>query len=170
VAFFISEFNIDPSMQNNLGKIILNWAVQNECKMIISGSGILSRKQDAGKNKDTSVIPDEQPVYAVASTPSAAKTAKENSFVQLKSGWVGGIPATLLNEGSIVGMDVIVLMAYTIIDVPDFRASALISNAVTKLVPGLHCDIGSLMVEAQVIENKMKQVRDGHNGSLDIYK
>jgi predicted ATP-grasp superfamily ATP-dependent carboligase len=81
-----------------------------------------------------------------------------------------GNPATLLNEGSIVGMDVIVLMVNTIIDVPDFRASALISNAVTKLVPGLHCDIASLMVEAQIIENKMKQVRNEHNGSMSIYK
>ena len=157
-------------MQNTLGKIILNWAIQNECKMKVSRAGILSHEQDARNAKDTSVIPNEHRVYAATSTHSATKIAKENDFVPLKSGWIGGIPPTLLNEGSIIRMDVIVLMVNTIIEVPDFRASALISNAVTKLVPGLHCDIASLMVEAQIIENKMKQVRNGHNGSMSIYK
>jgi predicted ATP-grasp superfamily ATP-dependent carboligase len=144
--------------------------MQNECKIIVSGAGILSHEQDARNAKDTSVIPNEHRVYAATSTHSAAKIVKENDFVPLKSGWRRGIPPTLLNEGSIVGMDVMVLMVNTIIDVPDFRASALISNAVTKLVLGLHCDIASLMVDAQIIENKMKQVRNGHNGSMIIYK
>jgi uncharacterized protein len=89
VAFFISEFNIDPSMQNTLGKIILNWAIQNECKMIVSGAGILSHEQDPRNAKDTSVIPNEHRVYAATSTHSAAKIAKENDFVPLKSGWIG---------------------------------------------------------------------------------
>ena len=53
---------------------------------------------------------------------------------------------------------------------PDYRASAQISNAVTKLVPDLFCDIGLLMLEAQVIENKMKQVRNGRNGFMSMYR
>jgi uncharacterized protein len=170
VAFFISEFNIQPPMQSTLARIILNWSVQNECKMIVSAAGILNSKQDKSKNNDAPVIPDEQQVFALSNTKSAAQVLKENDFIQLRNGWIGGIPATLLNEGSLLGMDVIVLMVNTILDVPDFRASALISNAVTKLVRGLHCDIASLMVEAQVIENKMKKVRDGHNDSFNIYK
>jgi len=75
----------------------------------------------------------------------------------------------LLNEGSFVGMDQIVLVVKTVQDVPDFRASALISNAVTQLVLGLYCDIAALMVETQKIENKMKQVRNAHNDSMSIY-
>lgn len=171
VAFFISEFNIESPIQHAVGKTILNWAVENECKMVISAAGISGQKQNASKNiKDVSVIPGEQQVYAATSSNSAAKIAKENGFVLLKSGWVGGIPAILLNEGFIAGMDVIVLLVNTLKDVPDFRASALISGAVTKLVPDLYCDIGSLMSEAQIIENKMKQIRNGRNGSMSIYK
>jgi uncharacterized protein len=166
VAFFISEFNIDPRIQSTMGKVILNWALQNKCKMIISAAGVLSKKQDM--ESDASVNPDEQPIFAVASTPSATKIVKQNNFIELKSGWIGGIPATLLNEGSLVGLDVIVLVVDTISDVPDFRASALVSNAITKLVPGLHCDIASLIVEAELVENKMKQVRDGHKESSYI--
>ena len=59
-------------------------------------------------------------------------------------------------------------MVNTLKDVPDYRASAQISNAVTKLVPDLFCDIGLLMLEAQVIENKMKQVRNGRNGFMSM--
>jgi predicted ATP-grasp superfamily ATP-dependent carboligase len=53
-------------------------------------------------------------------------------------------------------------------DAPDFRASALVSNAVTKLVPGLSCDIASLLGEAETVENKIKQIRDGHKESSYI--
>jgi uncharacterized protein len=165
-AFFISEFNIDPRMQSTMGKKILEWAIQNECRLIVSAAGILGPKQDVGENP--SGIPDEQRIFAVTSTPSAAKTAKGNNFIQLQSGTIGGIPATLLNEGSLLGLDVIVLLVSTMPDVPDFRASALISNAVTKLVPGLHCDIASLLGEAETVENKIKQIRDGHKESSYI--
>jgi predicted ATP-grasp superfamily ATP-dependent carboligase len=139
--------------------------------MVISAAGISGQKQNASKNiKDVSVIPGEQQVYAATSSNSAAKIAKENGFVLLKSGWVSGIPEILLNEGFIAGMDVIVLLVNTLKNVPDFRASALISGAVTRLVPDLYCDIGSLMSEAQIIENKMKQIRNGRNGSMSMYK
>lgn len=148
----------------------MNWAIQNECKLIVSGAGISSHKQNTLNGNDTPVIQREQRVYAATSTYSATEIAKEKDFVPLKSGWIGGIPAALLNEGSFVGMDVVVLVVNTLQEVPDFRASALISNAVTQLLPSLHCDIASLIVEAQKIENKMKQVRNGHNGSMSIYK
>lgn len=165
VAFFISEFNIDPRMQSTMGKKILEWTMQNECKLIVSAAGILGPKQNSGEN--TSTI-SEQNIFAVTSTASAANIAKANNFIQLQSGTIGGIPATLLNEGSLLGLDVIVLLVNTMPDAPDFRASALISNAVTKLVPGLSCDIASLLGEAETVENKIKQIRDGHKESSYI--
>ncbi len=165
VAFFISEFNIDPRMQSTMGKKILEWAMQNECKLIISAAGILGPKQNSGENASTI---SEQSIFAVTSSPSAARIAKANNFIQLQSGTIGGIPATLLNEGSLLGLDVIVLLVNTMPDAPDFRASALISNAVTKLVPGLSCDIASLLGEAETVENKIKQIRDGHKESSYI--
>jgi uncharacterized protein len=152
-------------MQSTMGKKILEWAMQNECKLIVSAAGILGPKQNSGENASTI---SEQSIFAVTSTPSAAKIAKANNFIQLQSGTIGGIPATLLNEGSLLGLDVIVLLVNTMPDAPDFRASALISNAVTKLVPGLSCDIASLLGEAETVENKIKQIRDGHKESSYI--
>jgi uncharacterized protein len=65
----------------------------------------------------------------------------------------------LLNEGALTNLDVIVFLVNVLRDVPDFRAAALVSEAVSRIVPNLSCDIGALMVEAQIIENKMQNVR-----------
>jgi predicted ATP-grasp superfamily ATP-dependent carboligase len=88
----------------------------------------------------------------------------------LKSGWIEGIPVTLLNEGTIAGINVIVLLVNTNTDVPDFHASTIISSAVTKQIPGLTCNMDSLTVETQSVENKMKHARDGRSGTMSIYK
>jgi predicted ATP-grasp superfamily ATP-dependent carboligase len=100
--------------------------------------------------------------YAVTSTDSAARliAGHGNYFSHLRSGTIMGIPAILLNEGALTNLDVIVFLVNVIPAIPDFRAAAAVSEAVSKIVPNLSCDIGSLMVEAQLIETRMKKVRD----------
>jgi predicted ATP-grasp superfamily ATP-dependent carboligase len=68
-------------------------------------------------------------------------------------------PGTLLNEGSLIGLDVIVLLVKTQVDGPDFCGAAAISNAITKLIPGIYCDIGIFLTEGDAIETKLKQIR-----------
>jgi uncharacterized protein len=166
VAFFVSEFNINPAIQSAMARTILNWALENECKMIISASGLVTSESPDVKGQR---VADVQPIFAVASTPSSLEIIKDHGFVPLRAGSIRGIPAALLNEGSLKGQDVIVLLANIMTDAPDFRAAALISTAVTKLVPGLSCDIAALDREAQEIETKMKQIReDYHNMSYYI--
>jgi predicted ATP-grasp superfamily ATP-dependent carboligase len=101
-------------------------------------------------------------VLAVSSTLSAAKIIKEyaNYFTHLRSGSVTGIPAILLNEGTLRNLDVIVFLVNVLKDTPDFRAAAVLSEAVSRLVPNLSCDIGSLLVEAELVRNKIKAIRD----------
>jgi uncharacterized protein len=160
VAFFVSEFNINPTIQSAMARTILNWARENECKMIISASGLVTSESPDVKGQG---VAHEQPIFAVASTPSSLEIIKDHGFVPLRAGSIRGIPAALLNEGSLTGQDVIVLLANIMTDVPDFRAAALISTALTKLVPGLSCDIAALDREAQEIETKMKQIREHHH-------
>lgn len=40
-----------------------------------------------------------------------------------------------------------------------FVLPPIVSEAISRIVPSLSCDIGALMVEAQIIENRMKNVR-----------
>jgi uncharacterized protein len=186
VAFFVSDINIDKAIQRDVAKAILKWTRENECKLIISAQGILSsfsapsssgdgnKEEDSGQENDdyddynnnditksTSTTSLPPLLYAVTSTESAARIIMESSnyFTHLRVGTVTGIPAILLNEGSMTNLDVIVLLVNVLRDVPDFRAAAVVSEAVSRIVPKLSCDIGALMVEAQIIENNMKNVR-----------
>jgi len=188
VAFFVSDINIDEPLQRDVAKAILKWTRENECKLIISAQGILSssssstprsprtgngNKEDSGqeysdeddttKSTTTIALPPPLPteIYAVTSTESSAKQIMEhgNYFTHLRGGTVTGIPAILLNEGALTNLDVIVFLVNVVPKVPDFRAAAVVSEAVSRIIPNLSCDIGALMVDAQIIENRMKSVR-----------
>jgi uncharacterized protein len=177
VSFFLSELNIDRSIQKAIANTILEWAIENECRLIISAEGIVSSSD--GESSTNSGVGDDKyynsgestkdnkhihksEVFAVSSTPSAAKIIKEhaNHFTHLRSGSITGIPAILLNEGTLRNLDVIVFLVNTLKDTPDFRAAAIVSEAISRLVPNLSCDIGSLLIEAELVGNKIKNVRD----------
>jgi len=170
ISFFISELNIHPAVQKVVAKTILEWTIENECKMIISAVGIPNISNDSNQSSadaDTghvTTIANEgqslSQILAVSSTQSGSKIINDHGFLHLKSGTVTGIPGTLLNEGSLIGLDVIVFLVNTIRDAPDYRAAALVSTAVSKLIPSVYCDIGALMVEAQVVEDRMRMIRD----------
>ena len=74
----------------------------------------------------------------------------------LKEGSVSGIPASLLNEGASRGMDEIVLFVSRTTEA-DFHATALVPKSISRLVSGVHCDISSLMGEAEGVANKIKE-------------
>ncbi|MGA7900211.1 MAG: PAC2 family protein [Nitrososphaeraceae archaeon] len=188
VAFFVSDISIDKLLQREVANAILKWTRENECKLIISAQGIQSSSyppshDDNGRNDNSrnagaasksnpndpseSATPSPFPTnsYAVTSTESATRfiIGQSNYFSHLRSGTITGIPAILLNEGALTNLDVIVFLVNALPDVPDFRAAAIVSEAVSKIIPNLSCDIGALMIEAQLIEDRMKNVRDEHN-------
>jgi uncharacterized protein len=185
VAFFISDINIDKATQRDVAKAMLKWTTENECKLIISAQGMISSSSSRSRNENkdsgnevsnsddnnnndtakstipTPITPLPADIYAVTSTEAAAKLIMKpsNDFTPLRVGTVTGIPAILLNEGALTNLDVIVFLVNVLRDVPDFRAAAIVSEAISRIVPSLSCDIDGLMVEAQIIENRMKNVR-----------
>ncbi len=188
VAFFVSDINIDKMLQRDVANAILEWTRENDCKLIISAQGIQltpslatpqddklrgnesQNKDDSIKNNQNGLLESTAPYplptdsYAVTSTDSAAQLIAGHGryFSHLRSGTITGIPAILLNEGALTNLDVIVFLVNALPDIPDFRAAAAVSEAVSKIVPNLSCDIESLMIEAQLIETRMKNVRDEH--------
>jgi uncharacterized protein len=86
------------------------------------------------------------------------------------SGAVTGIPALLLNQGAWMNFDVIVLLSKLSKDVSEFRAAAVVSEAIMRLVPGLSCDINFLLNQAKMIEEELKKVRINQmNSSINLY-
>jgi uncharacterized protein len=157
------------STERMMAEMILKWALQNECRMIVSSSGIVMDSEEGNgkqflseqdRNNEEGM---QSQVMAITSTSSAAKIAEENGFIRFKNGTITGIPAILLNEGALANFDVIVSLTEALKDVPDFHAAAVISEAVTKLIPGLSCDLASLMVEAQSAQSHINNIINNHN-------
>jgi predicted ATP-grasp superfamily ATP-dependent carboligase len=128
--------------------------------MIVSSSAIAVDSKDDDRKIELSV---QSEVMAITSTESAAKIAEKSGFIRFKSGTITAIPAVLLNGGVLTNFDVIVFLTEVLKDVPDIHAAAVISEAVTKLIPVLSCDLASLMVEAQSAESHINSIIKNHN-------
>ena len=88
-----------------------------DLSLALAGMPTEISNSSAGKSKI-------QEIYAVASTKKAQERLEKVEIVRLSSGSITGIPALLLNEGSWMNFDVIVLLTKVIKDVSDFRAAA----------------------------------------------
>lgn len=109
-------------------------------------------------------------VYAVASTPNALHRAAQAGMVRLGGGSIAGIPAILLNEGVWSGLDVIVLLVKVLKDAPDFRAGAALVEAISRIAPGISCDVGSLLKEAKAMETTLKKLRSNQQAAGPVRK
>jgi uncharacterized protein len=159
-TFFVSELEIYPPMQKAAARIILQWMTDNRCKFVISSSGILAKSND---EMSSIPAPESHEIHALGSTNNAVHMIADKGFELYQTGTITGIPAALLNEGSLIGLDVIVILVNTSPDGPDFRAAALLSQAIAKFVPGIHCDIKTILREGETIENNIKAIRHGRN-------
>lgn len=144
LAVFSSYLTPHESIHRQVAKTMLKWASDHKCSFIISSSAI---KSD-----------DEAPfVIGVGSTKEAKQKLQDVGIPVLKNGTIPGIPGILLNEGLISNINVIVLLCKARESGPDYRAGAEICMAMSKLVPGASCDLKSLLNEAEVIEQHLKQ-------------
>jgi uncharacterized protein len=152
LAMFVSELNLDASLFRPAANMMLDWALNSNCDLIVSAAGI---PYEEGEEVDAA----HPQVYAVGSTQHALKIAAEAGLPPALSGSVSGIPAILLNEGSWRNFDVIVLLVKVVRDAPDFRAGAAVAEALAKLAPGAKCDVPALLKEAEVMEKTLKKLR-----------
>lgn len=144
VAVFSSYLTPHESLHREVARTMLEWANEHKCSLIVSSSAV--------KTSDESPF-----IIGVASTKSARERLVKSNIPILKNGTVPGIPGILLNEGSVLKSNVIVLLFKGKESGPDFRAGAEICMAMSKLVPGAACDLQTLMKEAENIEQDLKE-------------
>ena len=99
-------------------------------------------------------------VMGIGNTDSARAKIKEAGLKVLEHGTIPGIPAILLNEGSMTDQDVIVIIFHTDGKGPDFKSSAQICVAMSQLIPGASCNIPSLQQEAEKAEVVIKDAEE----------
>lgn len=153
-SIFISEISIDPSLYFFIGNTMLNWAKDNECELIISSSNIVNPPQQT-----KTINSKEYSIAGIGNTGVARNRLKDSKISLLKNGTIGGIPAVLLNQSSELGIDVIILLVKIVEGIPDFRAAAELSTTISRLVPGVSCDVPLLLQEAEKIEKEIAKIK-----------
>jgi len=123
---------------------MLKWAKKHKIELIVSSVAVNSPNNA-------------EEVMAIGNTDSAREKIKKAGLKVLSHGTVPGIPAVLLNEGSIIEQDVIVIIFNTDGKGPDFKSSAQICMAMSQLIPGVSCNIPSLQQEAEKAEEIIKE-------------
>jgi uncharacterized protein len=153
-SIFISEISIDPSLYFLVGNTMLNWAKDNECDLIISSSNIVNPSQQT-----ETINSKEYSIAGIGNTVGARNRLKDLKISLLKNGTIGGIPAVLLNQSSELGIDVVILLVKIVEGIPDFRAAAELSTTISRLVPGVSCDVPLLLQEAEKIEKEIAKIK-----------
>ena len=152
-SIFISEISIDPSLYFFIGNTMLNWAKDNECDLIISSSNIVNPP------KTETINSKEYSIAGIGNTVGARNRLKDSKISLLKNGTIGGIPAVLLNQSSELVIDVVILLVKIVEGIPDFRAAAELSTTISRLVPGVSCDVPLLLQEAEKIEKEIAKIK-----------
>ena len=147
VGIFLSYLTLDQSLHRITAKTMLSWAKKHKIKLIVSSVAIKSPNGD-------------EEMMGIGSTDSARNKVKEAGLKVLDRGTIPGIPGMLLNEGSMSNQDVIVIIFHTKGEGPDFKSSANLCMAMSKLIPGASCDIPSLQKEAEKAEVVIKEAQE----------
>lgn len=155
VGVFLSYLTLDQSLHRITAKTMLSWAKKHKIKLIVSSVAIKSPNAS-------------EEMIGIGSTESARNKIKESGMKVLEHGTVPGIPGILLNEGNITGQDVIVIIFHTDGKGPDFKSSADLCMAMSKLIPGATCDIPSLQKEAEKAEIIIKEAQEETNHLKDF--
>jgi uncharacterized protein len=141
-AIFSSYITIDVSLHRDIARMMLKWSTEKKCSTIISSIAVRN-------------LPEE--IMGVASTGTARGKLVESGIKIAENAVIPGIPGVLLNEGMVDGKDVIVLVVNTESHAPDLRATYNLCGSLSKLVPGISCNLSLLEKQAKQIEEEMKQ-------------
>jgi len=142
-AIFSSYIVLDASLHRNVARVMLNWANEKKCSTIISSITVRSNSQE---------------IMGVASTGNARGKLVDSGIKIVENAAVPGIPGVLLNEGMMNAQNVIVLLVGSKSDTPDLRAAYSLCDGLSRLVPGISCNLSLLEKQAKQIEEEMKQV------------
>ena len=157
VGIFSSYLTLDVTMHRAAARLMLDWAKEKKASLILSS---ITVKGTMGTE-----------IFGVASTGSARGKLVSAGISVVENATVPGISGVLLNEGMIHGQDVIVLLVSSDKEFPDFQATSNLCNSLSKLVPGVSCNLDKLEKESKIIEQQIKQAEsDTKDLSDNIYR
>lgn len=146
VAVFSSYLSLQEITHKPMARFMLSWARKHKVSNIISSVAVKSNQ--------------EEKIIAAGSTEDARTKLKEAGIEVLEHGAIPGIPGSLLNQGMLNDQNVIVVLYNSLQAGPDFKSSAQLCMAMSKLIPGATCDITTLQNEAEKAELALKEATE----------
>ena len=153
IVAFISEFQAPPNLIRPIAKTLVDWAIEQRCRMIVSPEGLVVDPE----LRESAQISDV--VFGIASTVRARELLKQHEIQSFEEGVISGVAGILLNEGRKRDFDVVTLLAEAHPDFPDAKAAALVLEAIDRILLGIEFDAKPLFEEAQRIEDHIKDIR-----------
>jgi uncharacterized protein len=147
VAVFSSYLTLHESLHRTVARQMLKWAKLHKCSLIVSSVAVKQTDRD-------------EQVIAAASTDEAKTKLKDANISILEHGTIPGIPGALLNEGMMFNQNVAVVLFNAKDIAPDFKSSVQLCTAMSKLIPGVACDIKSLQKEAKTAEHEIRETEE----------
>ena len=153
IVAFISEFQAPPNLIRPIAYTLVDWAMEQRCKMIVSPEGLVVDPE----LRDSAEISDV--VFGIASTQRARELLKQHGIQSFEEGVISGVAGVLLNEGRKRDFDIMTLLAEAHPDFPDAKAAALVLEAIDDILLGIDFDAKPLFEEAQRIEEHIKEIQ-----------
>lgn len=145
VGVISSFLTINEPYHRSIAKMMLSWARKHKCSLIVSSSPMRLTEDD------------KKQVIAAGSTEKARDKIKKAGMLVLQNGTIPGIPGELLNQGMLYGQDVIVVLVNVDDAGPDFSSSVDLCMAMSKILPGVSCDLSMMKKQAEVAEKQIKE-------------
>ena len=162
VVVFISEFQPPPNLIKMIAGTILDWMIEQGCKLLISPEGLVIDRGEGSleeMKKEDSENNEELEAYGIGSTENARKLLGEYEIQQFQEGVISGVAGVLLNEGKRRDFDVISLLAEARPNYPDARAAARVIEAIDKILLHMNIDVKPLYREAEGIEARIMSMQ-----------
>lgn len=153
IVAFISEFQAPPNLIRPIAYTLVDWAIEQRCKMIVSPEGLVVDPE----LRDSAEISDV--VFGIASTQRGRELLKQHGIQSFEEGVISGVAGVLLNEGRKRDFDVLTLLAEAHPDFPDARAAALVLEAIDRIILGIEFDAKPLFEEATRIEEHIREIQ-----------
>jgi len=157
IALFTSELQPSQNIVKPLGEMLINWAIQNKCKLILSVGGLVIERE-VDNNNINAEDADQISVYGIASNSKAAKYLELTDVEPFIEGIITGTSGILLREGKKRGFDVVVLLTEARQEIADARAAALLMAAIDQMVLKMNLDIVPLCKEAEKMEVRISKL------------
>lgn len=155
VAIFSSYLTLHESLHKTIARNMLKWSREHKCSLIISSVAVKG-------------IDNQKQITAAASTEAAKSKLKDAEISILEHGTIPGIPGALLNEGMLYNQNVAVILFNSQQVAPDFKSSVQLCLAMSKLIPGISCNIETLQKEAETAEHDIKETEEEAKSLKDL--